>query len=69
MLNRKTYPDNVKRLGTCQVTGDEGVLLVKDKGDLVIPEIKAERERERHRLTDQEKYENWKEDFDVYTGN
>ena len=69
MLNRKIFPDNVKRLGTCQATGDTGVLLVHSKGDLVIPEIKAERDRTDFRPTDQEKYEKWKEDFDVFTQN
>ena len=68
MLNRKLFHD-VKRLGTCQVTGAEGVLLVHSDKELVIPEIKAERDRRDFRPTDQEKYEKWKEEFDVFTQN
>ena len=68
MLNRKLFHD-VKRLGDCEVTGTDNAPLFRYKDELVIAEIKAELERRDFRPTDQEKYEKWKEEFDVFTQN
>jgi len=68
MLNRKVFPESVMHKGTCQVSGDTGMVLVKSNGQWVIPEIKAEHDREKVKPTDRVKYEAWKDEFDRWTG-
>lgn len=68
MQTRKRFPERDPHIADCQVSGDEGVVLVEYKGTYMIPEIKAERLRQDFRPTPMEVYEDWKEDFDRWTG-
>ena len=68
MLSRKNFPDKDPMIGTCQISGDTGMELVKHGKLYVSRVIKAALLREEHRPTDEEKYQDWKSDFDRWTG-
>ena len=53
--------------GTCQVSGDTGMPLVKSGKRYVIQQIKDEDDRHKVKPTDGDRYRDWKKQWDRWT--